>query len=191
MLIWSQSVLMCNQSFLLRMLAKDELMSLLQRCSEVLQPVKSKKMKTALVQLEELLARFKQLDGKLWSDQFNILVLSSCLWDWWLLKSWKKLFKVGYFVSFSCCWNGPQRGRRPHLSSEEPSEENGPVPAEEGNRGFASFPETMFSFLLSSWSSAVGAASCRRCWRWASPVGPRGWVPSRRSGTKPWTSLTL
>lgn len=48
---------------LLKMLAKDELLSLLQRCSEVLQTVKSKKMKAALVQLEELLAKFKQLDA--------------------------------------------------------------------------------------------------------------------------------
>ena len=47
------------------MLAKDELITLLQRCVEILQPVKSKKMKNALVQLEELLARFKQLDSKL------------------------------------------------------------------------------------------------------------------------------
>ncbi|KAM4541019.1 origin recognition complex subunit 3 [Fundulus diaphanus] len=48
---------------LLRMLAKDELISLLQKCAEVLQPVKSKQMKNARVQLEELLAKFKQLDA--------------------------------------------------------------------------------------------------------------------------------
>uniref|UniRef100_A0A3Q2PFB7 Origin recognition complex subunit 3 n=1 Tax=Fundulus heteroclitus TaxID=8078 RepID=A0A3Q2PFB7_FUNHE len=48
----------------LRMLAKDELISLLQKCAEVLQPVKSKQMKNARVQLEELLAKFKQLDGE-------------------------------------------------------------------------------------------------------------------------------
>ncbi|GAA6213479.1 origin recognition complex subunit 3 [Lates japonicus] len=47
---------------LLRMLAKDELITLLQRCAETLQSVKSKKMKNALVQLEELLTKFKQLD---------------------------------------------------------------------------------------------------------------------------------
>ncbi|XP_040916770.1 origin recognition complex subunit 3 [Toxotes jaculatrix] len=47
---------------LLKMLAKDELITLLQRCAEILQPVKSKKMKSALAQLEELLAKFKQLD---------------------------------------------------------------------------------------------------------------------------------
>ncbi|XP_060918837.1 origin recognition complex subunit 3 isoform X2 [Labrus mixtus] len=47
---------------LLKMLAKDELIALLQRCLEILQPVKSKKMKNARVQLEELLAKLKQLD---------------------------------------------------------------------------------------------------------------------------------
>uniref|UniRef100_A0A7N5ZZ07 Origin recognition complex subunit 3 n=1 Tax=Anabas testudineus TaxID=64144 RepID=A0A7N5ZZ07_ANATE len=39
---------------LLKMLAKDELITLLQRCAEILQPVKSKKIKEALVHLEEL-----------------------------------------------------------------------------------------------------------------------------------------
>ncbi|XP_044022020.1 origin recognition complex subunit 3 isoform X1 [Siniperca chuatsi] len=47
---------------LLKMLAKEELIALLQMCAEVLQPVKSKKMKNALVQLQDLLAKFKQLD---------------------------------------------------------------------------------------------------------------------------------
>ncbi|XP_004540534.2 origin recognition complex subunit 3 [Maylandia zebra] len=47
---------------LVKMLAKGELVSLLQKCVEILQLSKSKKMKNALVQLEELLARFKQLD---------------------------------------------------------------------------------------------------------------------------------
>ncbi|XP_026196089.1 origin recognition complex subunit 3 isoform X2 [Anabas testudineus] len=47
---------------LLKMLAKDELITLLQRCAEILQPVKSKKIKEALVHLEELLAKLKQLD---------------------------------------------------------------------------------------------------------------------------------
>nr|XP_061824289.1 origin recognition complex subunit 3-like isoform X1 [Nerophis lumbriciformis] len=47
---------------LLKMLAKDELIALLQRCAEILQPVKSKKMMSALVQLEDMLAKFKQLD---------------------------------------------------------------------------------------------------------------------------------
>lgn len=46
------------------MLAKDELITLLQRCAEILQPIKSNKMKNALVQLEELLTKFKQLDSK-------------------------------------------------------------------------------------------------------------------------------
>ncbi|XP_034050936.1 origin recognition complex subunit 3 [Thalassophryne amazonica] len=45
---------------LLRMLAKDELVALLQRCLEILAPVKSERMKKALVQLDELLAKFKQ-----------------------------------------------------------------------------------------------------------------------------------
>ncbi|XP_068582459.1 origin recognition complex subunit 3 isoform X2 [Cebidichthys violaceus] len=47
---------------LLKMLAKDQLIALLQRCEETLQPAKSKKMKSAVVQLEDLLARLKQLD---------------------------------------------------------------------------------------------------------------------------------
>ncbi|TMS21718.1 Origin recognition complex subunit 3 [Larimichthys crocea] len=47
---------------LLKMLAKDELIALLQRCMETLEPVKSKKMKSALVQLKDLLAKLKQLD---------------------------------------------------------------------------------------------------------------------------------
>uniref|UniRef100_A0A8D0A1T1 Origin recognition complex subunit 3 n=1 Tax=Sander lucioperca TaxID=283035 RepID=A0A8D0A1T1_SANLU len=47
---------------LLKMLAKDELIALLQRCAEILQPAKSKKIKSALVQLEDMLTKFKQLD---------------------------------------------------------------------------------------------------------------------------------
>lgn len=47
------------------MLAKEELISLLQRCLEILQQSKSKKIKSALSQLTELLAKFKQCDGKL------------------------------------------------------------------------------------------------------------------------------
>lgn len=47
-----------------RMLAKDELITLLQRCAEILQLVKSKKMKNAVVQLKDLLTKFKQLDSK-------------------------------------------------------------------------------------------------------------------------------
>uniref|UniRef100_A0A8D0A5I4 Origin recognition complex subunit 3 n=1 Tax=Sander lucioperca TaxID=283035 RepID=A0A8D0A5I4_SANLU len=45
---------------LLKMLAKDELIALLQRCAEILQPAKSKKIKSALVQLEDMLTKFKQ-----------------------------------------------------------------------------------------------------------------------------------
>ncbi|KAG7224190.1 hypothetical protein INR49_019925, partial [Caranx melampygus] len=48
---------------LLKMLAKDELITLLQRCAEILQSAKSKRMKKAFIQLEELLAKFKQLDN--------------------------------------------------------------------------------------------------------------------------------
>nr|XP_020446768.1 origin recognition complex subunit 3 isoform X2 [Monopterus albus] len=44
---------------LLKMLAKDELIASLQRCAEIL---KCEKMKNALVQLEELLGKFQQLD---------------------------------------------------------------------------------------------------------------------------------
>lgn len=51
--------------FPFRMLAKGELVSLLQKCVEILQLSKSRKMKNALVQLEELVARFKQLDSEL------------------------------------------------------------------------------------------------------------------------------
>ncbi|XP_019940133.2 origin recognition complex subunit 3 isoform X2 [Paralichthys olivaceus] len=47
---------------LLKMLAKEELITLLQRCAEIVQLAKSKKMKMALIQLEELLTKFKQLD---------------------------------------------------------------------------------------------------------------------------------
>lgn len=52
--------------FLIRMLAKDELVALLQKCAETLQSVKSKKMKKALVQLKQLLTKFEQMDGKQW-----------------------------------------------------------------------------------------------------------------------------
>ncbi|XP_061553237.1 origin recognition complex subunit 3 [Phycodurus eques] len=48
---------------LLKMLAKDELIALLQRCAEILRSANSKKMKSALVQLEDMLSKFKQLDG--------------------------------------------------------------------------------------------------------------------------------
>ncbi|KAM4625985.1 origin recognition complex subunit 3 [Polymixia lowei] len=47
---------------LLGMLAKDELVAALQRCTEILQPAKSKRMRDVLVQLEQLLTKFKQLD---------------------------------------------------------------------------------------------------------------------------------
>ncbi|KAM3871096.1 origin recognition complex subunit 3 [Diretmus argenteus] len=47
---------------LLRMLAKDELVASLQSCAEILKPVKSKKMRHVLVQLEDLLSKFNRLD---------------------------------------------------------------------------------------------------------------------------------
>ncbi|XP_077477400.1 origin recognition complex subunit 3 [Stigmatopora argus] len=47
---------------LLKMLAKDELITLLQRCVEILQPCSSKKMKIAFMELEEMLGKFKLLD---------------------------------------------------------------------------------------------------------------------------------
>uniref|UniRef100_A0A3Q2Y2G6 Origin recognition complex subunit 3 n=1 Tax=Hippocampus comes TaxID=109280 RepID=A0A3Q2Y2G6_HIPCM len=50
---------------LLKMLAKDELIALLQKCTEILQPIKSKMMKSAFVQLEDMLNKFKQLDGEM------------------------------------------------------------------------------------------------------------------------------
>ncbi|XP_054653031.1 origin recognition complex subunit 3 isoform X3 [Dunckerocampus dactyliophorus] len=58
---------------LLKMLAKDELIALLQRCAEILQPVKSKKMKSALVQLEDMITKLKQLDGKLWETSSSLV----------------------------------------------------------------------------------------------------------------------
>lgn len=48
---------------LLRMLAKDELFTALQTCSQILKPGKTKKMRAALVQLKEFLVRFEQLDN--------------------------------------------------------------------------------------------------------------------------------
>uniref|UniRef100_A0A8C5GTQ5 Origin recognition complex subunit 3 n=1 Tax=Gouania willdenowi TaxID=441366 RepID=A0A8C5GTQ5_GOUWI len=50
---------------LLKMLAKDELITSLRKCSEILSSAKSKKMKKAFTELDELLAKFKHLDGKL------------------------------------------------------------------------------------------------------------------------------
>ncbi|TWW72027.1 Origin recognition complex subunit 3 [Takifugu flavidus] len=48
---------------LLKMLAKDELMALLQKCANSLESVKSKEMKKARVRLRELLAKFQQMDA--------------------------------------------------------------------------------------------------------------------------------
>lgn len=46
------------------MVAKDELMALLQKCANNLESVKSKEMKKARVRLRELLAKFQQMDGE-------------------------------------------------------------------------------------------------------------------------------
>lgn len=46
------------------MLAKDELMALLQKCVDTLESVKSKRMKKALSELKELLSKFEQMDGE-------------------------------------------------------------------------------------------------------------------------------
>ncbi|KAI4905465.1 hypothetical protein NFI96_028095 [Prochilodus magdalenae] len=48
---------------LLRLLAKDELVSALRKCADILKPGKTKKMKCALQQLEDYIARFEQLDS--------------------------------------------------------------------------------------------------------------------------------
>uniref|UniRef100_A0A8D3E115 Origin recognition complex subunit 3 n=1 Tax=Scophthalmus maximus TaxID=52904 RepID=A0A8D3E115_SCOMX len=64
---------------LLKMLAKDELITLLQRCADILQSVKSKKMRTAHVQLEELLAKFKQLDCKNLQKKTDLFQLQKTL----------------------------------------------------------------------------------------------------------------
>uniref|UniRef100_A0A8C4D9V3 Origin recognition complex subunit 3 n=1 Tax=Dicentrarchus labrax TaxID=13489 RepID=A0A8C4D9V3_DICLA len=75
---------------LLKMLAKDELIASLQRCVEILQPVKSKKMKKALVELEELLAKFKQLDSKflLCRLTWGLSLFSNNSYCWWN-REWK------------------------------------------------------------------------------------------------------
>ncbi|XP_037551487.1 origin recognition complex subunit 3 [Nematolebias whitei] len=48
---------------LLKMLAKDELKSLLQKCAEILQPAASTEITNALAQLEELVSKFQHLDA--------------------------------------------------------------------------------------------------------------------------------
>ncbi|KAM6973228.1 origin recognition complex subunit 3 [Aplochiton taeniatus] len=48
---------------LLRMVAKEELVTALQNCAEILTTCKSKKMKATLGQLEDLLGKFGQLDS--------------------------------------------------------------------------------------------------------------------------------
>lgn len=46
-----------------RLMAKDELVALLQKCVVILSSSKSKKMKAALGQLQNYLAKFDQLDS--------------------------------------------------------------------------------------------------------------------------------
>lgn len=46
------------------MMAKDELTSALKMCAEILKPGKTTKMRAALLQLDNLLAKFDQPDGK-------------------------------------------------------------------------------------------------------------------------------
>ncbi|KAL7873046.1 hypothetical protein AOLI_G00121170 [Acnodon oligacanthus] len=48
---------------LLRLLAKDELVTALRKCADILKPGKTKKMKSALQQLEDYIIRFEQLDS--------------------------------------------------------------------------------------------------------------------------------
>ncbi|KAG9268755.1 origin recognition complex subunit 3 [Astyanax mexicanus] len=48
---------------LLRLLAKDELVLSLRKCADILKPDKTKKMKSALQQLENYIAKFEQLDS--------------------------------------------------------------------------------------------------------------------------------
>uniref|UniRef100_A0A8C5GU07 Origin recognition complex subunit 3 n=1 Tax=Gouania willdenowi TaxID=441366 RepID=A0A8C5GU07_GOUWI len=62
---------------LLKMLAKDELITSLRKCSEILSSAKSKKMKKAFTELDELLAKFKHLDGKL--EKIKLVFVRSTL----------------------------------------------------------------------------------------------------------------
>uniref|UniRef100_A0AAR2J1U8 Origin recognition complex subunit 3 n=1 Tax=Pygocentrus nattereri TaxID=42514 RepID=A0AAR2J1U8_PYGNA len=59
---------------LLRLLAKDELVAALRKCADILKPGKTKKMKSALQQLEDYIIRFEQLDGKI-----SLKLYSQCL----------------------------------------------------------------------------------------------------------------
>ncbi|XP_072546418.1 origin recognition complex subunit 3 [Salminus brasiliensis] len=48
---------------LLRLLAKDELVASLRKCADILKPGKTKKLRSALKQLEDYIMKFEQLDG--------------------------------------------------------------------------------------------------------------------------------
>lgn len=147
-----------NCLFPSRMLAKDELVALLQRCVEILQPVKSKKMKNAFLQLTDLLTKFKQLDSKSWKWRLSIhmklfsmcgfyfppfchelapqIILGNRQWkcDTCITLLEKLVFCL--VPISSSCWASPLCGRTHHLSSEESSKENRSVSAAEGFYGF-------------------------------------------------------
>lgn len=119
------------------MLAKDELLALLQKCAEILQLVKSKKMKKALVQLSELLTKLRQMDGKRWRvrvlDRRRLMV--ERLPTIHLTIVCRRLmfcFVFGWFSSSSSSRSYRRCRRHCHLSCQEPSKENRSFPAAEG-----------------------------------------------------------
>uniref|UniRef100_A0A8C7CU96 Origin recognition complex subunit 3 n=1 Tax=Oncorhynchus kisutch TaxID=8019 RepID=A0A8C7CU96_ONCKI len=57
--VWENDEYVCAMQ-LLRMMAKDELTSALQKCAEILKSGKTKKMRAALLQLDNLLSKFDQ-----------------------------------------------------------------------------------------------------------------------------------
>uniref|UniRef100_A0A8C8ICG6 Origin recognition complex subunit 3 n=1 Tax=Oncorhynchus tshawytscha TaxID=74940 RepID=A0A8C8ICG6_ONCTS len=59
--VWENDEYACAMQ-LLRMMAKDELTSALQKCAEILKSGKTKKMRAALLQLDNLLSKFDQPD---------------------------------------------------------------------------------------------------------------------------------
>uniref|UniRef100_A0A8C7CDP9 Origin recognition complex subunit 3 n=1 Tax=Oncorhynchus kisutch TaxID=8019 RepID=A0A8C7CDP9_ONCKI len=61
--VWENDEYVCAMQ-LLRMMAKDELTSALQKCAEILKSGKTKKMRAALLQLDNLLSKFDQPGGK-------------------------------------------------------------------------------------------------------------------------------
>uniref|UniRef100_A0A8C8I4W0 Origin recognition complex subunit 3 n=1 Tax=Oncorhynchus tshawytscha TaxID=74940 RepID=A0A8C8I4W0_ONCTS len=61
--VWENDEYACAMQ-LLRMMAKDELTSALQKCAEILKSGKTKKMRAALLQLDNLLSKFDQPAGE-------------------------------------------------------------------------------------------------------------------------------